>query len=205
VHKFNCSALSSPSVTALPRDEVRRAVEALSSALNTWCEAARAAKTDGLAIAALPATRVWAGTSSSHSDTPSLTHSAEGLRAHISPALALARTLKDAAKFPFRTPIAALTRLFLVDALADMSAAEQHQIAAGVEELQYPSHMAAIYGPKVVARPADLSPGEYETIAQLLPMVLMEVYMAKSGGGGEMDRWMNLSTVYRTLWSAPDE
>jgi hypothetical protein len=86
-----------------------------------------------------------------------------------------------------------------------MSAAEQHQIAAGVEELQYPSHMAAIYGPKVVARPADLSSGEYETIAQLLPMVLMEVYMAKSGGGGEMDRWMNLSTVYRTLWNTPNE
>jgi hypothetical protein len=162
-------------------------------------------KTDGRAIADLPATRVWAGASSSHSTTPLLTRSAESLRAHISPALALARAPKDAAKFPFRTPLAALTRLFLVDALANMSAAEQHQIAAGVEELQYPSHMAVIYGPKVVARPADLSPGEYETIAQLLPMVLMEVYMAKSAGGGEMDRWMNLSTVYRTLWSAPEE
>jgi hypothetical protein len=140
-----------------------------------------------------------------YATTHALAHSAESLRAHLSPALALTRAPKDATKFPFRTPIAALTRLFLVNALADMSAAEQHQIAAGVEELVYPSHMAAIYGPKVVARAADLSPGEYETIAQLLPMVLMEVYMAKSAGGGEMDRWVNLSTVFRALWSAPDE
>jgi hypothetical protein len=140
-----------------------------------------------------------------YATTHALTHSAESLHAHLSPALALTRAPKDTAKFPFRTPLAALTRLFLVDALADMSEAEQRQISAGVEGLVYPSHMAAIYGPKVVARPADLSPGEYETIAQLLSMVLMEVYMVKSAGGGEMDRWMNLSTVLRTLWSAPDE
>jgi hypothetical protein len=116
--------------------------------------------------------------------------------------VSLERLPKDASRYPFRASIVSVSRLFLVHALAHMSAEERTEIGSNIQQAQYPSHMAAMYGPKIVSRPADLSPGEYETVAQLFPMVFVPFAFGNAALEPEIKRWESLSVMLRCLWNA---
>jgi hypothetical protein len=67
--------------------------------------------------------------------------------------------------------------------------------------MELPSHLAPLYGPKIMSRPADLSPGEYDTFAEVAPAVMVEpekVGMDES----ERGRWIALAVAVKKLWNA---
>lgn len=64
-----------------------------------------------------------------------------------------------------------------------------------------PSHLAPLYGPKIVSRPADLSPGEYDAFAEVAPAIMVEP--EKVGmDENERGRWIGLAVGLRKLWNA---
>ncbi|EFI28084.1 hypothetical protein CC1G_14111 [Coprinopsis cinerea okayama7 len=56
-----------------------------------------------------------------------------------------------------------------------------------------------MYGPKVVHKPADLSPGEYETVVDLIPMFVEQDMEGELKEWG--DRWLALSLARKMLWN----
>jgi hypothetical protein len=64
-----------------------------------------------------------------------------------------------------------------------------------------PTHIPHLYGPKLISRPADLSPGEYETLVHTYMPLLV---FSPSGGLGdaEVQRWVNLYRALQKLWNA---
>lgn len=67
-------------------------------------------------------------------------------------------------------PLLNISRLFLVNIVASMAddTEPREQFSQFFDGVESPSDWPQFYGPKVIARPADLSPGEYEMIPHLL-------------------------------------
>ncbi|KAJ7059296.1 hypothetical protein C8F01DRAFT_1301844 [Mycena amicta] len=80
------------------------------------------------------------------------------------------RAIKDSDKFKYRLPITTACRLLLIDyvsTLDDTTRPAYEEFFAGME---IPMDFCEMYGPKIAGRPADLSPGEYASIARLMPV-----------------------------------
>ncbi|KAJ7784413.1 hypothetical protein B0H16DRAFT_1681817 [Mycena metata] len=75
-------------------------------------------------------------------------------------------------KFKYRLPLLTACRLILIDYVTSKldSEARRKQYEAFFKELMMPTHHCELYGPKIVARPADLSSGEYESLGSLMQM-----------------------------------
>lgn len=105
-------------------------------------------------------------------------------------------------RHPFRNPILQICRLYLITLVASHPDPENRKILAeSFSSIQLPSHLAPLYGPKIMSRPGDLSPGEYDTLAEVAPMI-----MAKPEKVGidenERGRWIALAVAVKKLWNA---
>jgi hypothetical protein len=103
--------------------------------------------------------------------------------------------------FPYRRPITSLIRLFLVRLVLRMSPEHQNAFIAVFDKnsTTIPGSFPQIYGPKVIARPADLSSGEYSMFGTLMPMYVMTD--AKWTDPSAKDEWMALAVASKRLWN----
>ncbi|KAJ3565788.1 hypothetical protein NP233_g7414 [Leucocoprinus birnbaumii] len=105
-------------------------------------------------------------------------------------------------RHPFRNPIIQIARLYLIALVASHPNPQHRKLLADkLTSVTLPTHLAPLYGPKVMSRPADLSPGEYDTFAEIAPAVMVEpekVGMDES----ERGRWIALAVAMKKLWNA---
>ncbi|KAJ6488955.1 hypothetical protein C8R45DRAFT_1097296 [Mycena sanguinolenta] len=108
--------------------------------------------------------------------------------------LQYARAIKHSATFKYRLPLITITRLFLVSyviALAPAPAQRAKYLDWFVQcfpSVDTPPDWSEMHGPKIVGRPADLSPGEYMVLAKSMGFCLMsEVEKALADNGGLLD------------------
>jgi hypothetical protein len=140
----------------------------------------------------------------------------------LPPSLQYSRQIKQSDQYPFRAPLAAILRLLFVDLVTrGMSAEERFQYSNKLQKNRnsMPSSYPALYGPKIVTHPADLAPGEYEMLLQLMPMYVA-IPRAESGetketadkeSNGEgwrgwvtqavTERWIALSVAQEQLYN----
>lgn len=112
---------------------------------------------------------------------------------------------KDSSKFIYRLPLIHLCRLFLTDLVTNLSSEGKDKLSRFLLGAQFPSGWPQPYGPKVVARPADLSPGEYEMLPQMIGVFAIG---SDDSDLGDYDfdeerknRWVNLKIAMDGLWN----
>jgi hypothetical protein len=101
--------------------------------------------------------------------------------------------------YPFRAPITALTRLFLTDLVLHMTPEHRSAFAEQLSGWSMPSSFPSVYAPKVIAHPADLSPGEYGMVGTCMP-----VYFMTSAAWADKrveDEWLALALAQKRLWN----
>ncbi|KAF9454317.1 hypothetical protein P691DRAFT_809871 [Macrolepiota fuliginosa MF-IS2] len=105
-------------------------------------------------------------------------------------------------RHPFRNSLIQISRLYLTALIASHPNPEHRKLLSDkIGTIPLPPHLAPLYGPKIVSRPADLSPGEYDTFAEIAPTVMMEP--EKVGmDENERGRWIGLAVGLRKLWNA---
>ncbi|KAJ6454482.1 hypothetical protein C8R47DRAFT_1167117 [Mycena vitilis] len=84
--------------------------------------------------------------------------------------LRYSRAVEGSEQFKYRLPIVTACRLLLVDYVATLDDAGRARYTEFFAGMQLPMDFCEMYGPKFVARPADLSPGEYAMLAQTMAM-----------------------------------
>jgi hypothetical protein len=99
------------------------------------------------------------------------------------------RAIQDSDKFKYRLPIVTACRLLLVDYVSALDEAHRQEYENFLASMELPTSFCEMYGPKIAGRPADLSPGEYAMLAQVMPMwVMPEMEMAKAGKKEEVGK-----------------
>ncbi|KAJ6488961.1 hypothetical protein C8R45DRAFT_780146, partial [Mycena sanguinolenta] len=87
------------------------------------------------------------------------------------------RVIEHSDVFQYRLPLITTTRLFLVSYVSALDPAERQKYLDWFDKWfpfkDAPKDFCEIHGPKIVARPADLSPGEYTTLARTMPFRVM--------------------------------
>ncbi|KAJ7672405.1 hypothetical protein DFH06DRAFT_1467869 [Mycena polygramma] len=82
--------------------------------------------------------------------------------------LRYARAVEGSDQFKYRLPIVTACRLLLVDYVATLDDAGRERYTEFFAGMRLPTSWCEMYGPKIVGRPADLSPGEYAMLAQTM-------------------------------------
>ncbi|KAF9475548.1 hypothetical protein BDN70DRAFT_864791 [Pholiota conissans] len=100
----------------------------------------------------------------------------------------------------YRLPIIFIARLFLNDLVGGLSLEAKETLSGYINVINMPSSHAKLYGPKVMARPADLSPGEYISFIASAPIVTMQDYGTCKFSKECQERWKNLATAKLFLW-----
>ncbi|KAJ7440816.1 hypothetical protein B0H11DRAFT_2292744 [Mycena galericulata] len=90
------------------------------------------------------------------------------------------RAIEDSDKFPYRLPIITASRLLLIDYVSALDDAQRQAYERFFSEITVPTCFCEMYGPKIVGRPADLSPGEYAMLAQVMQMWVPQMEWAKA-------------------------
>jgi hypothetical protein len=105
-------------------------------------------------------------------------------------------------RHPFRNPIIQISRLYLIALVASHPNPEHRKLISDkLTSMTLPSHLAPLYGPKIMSRPADLSPGEYDAFAEVAPTAMVEP--EKVGMDlNERGRWIALAVALKKLWNA---
>ncbi|KAJ7672400.1 hypothetical protein DFH06DRAFT_1467864 [Mycena polygramma] len=148
-HKWNCSVLPasenvSPATVLEVDDEFKREVQRIVAILKELADASKEQKnlTASMLAPLLPIT------------------------AELPDRLRYTRAVEKSDEFKYRLPIVTACRLLLVDYIATLDEAGREKYSTFFGELQMPTSFCEMYGPKILGRPADLSPGEYAMIAQ---------------------------------------
>ncbi|KAJ6454479.1 hypothetical protein C8R47DRAFT_1167108 [Mycena vitilis] len=157
-HKWNCSVFPSsdgaPPATVLEvDDEFQREVQRISIILK---ELANASKEQT-------------------SLTPSTLAPLFRITAELPDRLRYTRAVEASDEFKYRLPIITACRLLLVDYIATLDEAGREKFSTFFGEVQMATSFCEMYGPKILGRPADLSPGEYAMIAQWTPIWVLEM------------------------------
>jgi hypothetical protein len=104
-------------------------------------------------------------------------------------------------KHVYRIPLILISRLFLMHLVSTLSPSNLNALANKIGEIQMPSHVPRLFGPKVVARPRDLSPGEYETFMHAgMPLLALDKSIGLDEAG--IGRWLHLYVAQEKLWNA---
>lgn len=151
---------------------------------NSFSEPCRESLTGRRIIPTCPTPR-WPRSAVSHSSSPPATlkdnpHQARSLspvielapRFQYDPPASLAPA-KDRTSKPSRHLRISLRRLYLIELVFHLSSEERGELQRVISSAQLPSSFPRLFGPKVVARPDKLSPGEYEMLPQILEIYLM--------------------------------
>ncbi|KAJ7784414.1 hypothetical protein B0H16DRAFT_1492409, partial [Mycena metata] len=84
------------------------------------------------------------------------------------------RAIQDSDKFNYRPPLIAACRLLLIDYVSTLDEAGRQEYEKYLARADYPTApdmpYRKMYAPKIVARPADLSPGEYHMVVKVMPI-----------------------------------
>jgi hypothetical protein len=94
--------------------------------------------------------------------------------------------------------IVSIIRLYLLYEISHYSPGDAEALAKTLDSAEIPfGDFPRLHGSKTVARPGDLSPGEYGMLVEILPIYLME----KDPDLGEeaMDKWCRLLVVQNGL------
>ncbi|KAJ6488956.1 hypothetical protein C8R45DRAFT_827101 [Mycena sanguinolenta] len=135
--------------------------------------------------------------------------------------LQYARAIEDSDKFKYRLPILTASRLFLISFVSALDTEQRQKYEEWFAGMQLPMDFCEMYGPKIVGRPADLSPGEYAMLAQTMPVwVMSEIEKAEEraktaveGGAPGQDeveqidgmRWIWLAVALKRTYSATSD
>ncbi|KAF9068894.1 hypothetical protein BDP27DRAFT_764420 [Rhodocollybia butyracea] len=103
-------------------------------------------------------------------------------------------------KHVFRKPLMLIARLLFSYSIAVLPADEKTALTKYIASTDFPSSFPQLYAPKVVARPAKLSSGEYETLTQILGNVLDA--LAPSLSEDLRGAWRNLMVGQKRLYNA---
>lgn len=104
-------------------------------------------------------------------------------------------------KHVYRTPLMLISRLFLMHLVATLPAHNLKALANKAGDIQMPSHVPRVFGPKLVARPADLSPGEYDTLMRVcVPLLFLDDSIGLDEA--EKEKWLRLCLARKELWNA---
>ncbi|KAJ7200012.1 hypothetical protein GGX14DRAFT_661037 [Mycena pura] len=91
------------------------------------------------------------------------------------------RPIQDSDSFKYRLPIVTACRLLLIDYVSTLDDARRDEYEKFFAGMRLPPSWCEMYGPKIVGRPADLSPGEYAMLAEVMPVwVMPEIEKAKA-------------------------
>ena len=93
-------------------------------------------------------------------------------------------------------PLVLATRILFMDLIATLPSEMLDMMVKRFNEVHLLSEMPQLYGPKMVARPGDLSPGEYEMLGTVLGLYAFEGLEI-----GEKDRWTSLTLAMNTLFN----
>ncbi|RDB23906.1 hypothetical protein Hypma_009006 [Hypsizygus marmoreus] len=186
-HKHNCSVL--PAEGLIPakiehKDELHAEVERVAAMLKAWMVADNKYETENADKDKIGSLRLTETTAIRDLEIPEV--------------FSYTRLPPQHDKFPFRTPLTLATRLFYIDLVASLSARTLLHFESRLAQVHLPSQVPRIYGPKVVARPGDLSPGEYQTLGHLYIAVLFDQKLRV-----DFERWAALAGAIKKLWNAP--
>ena len=90
--------------------------------------------------------------------------------------------------------------MFFMDLVAQLDDEALGIFASNLSKTQVPSGWPQLFGPKVVSRPGELSPGEYSMLMQMMPIWLIGGTLA-SLDETTKDQMMGLSVMNQKLWS----
>lgn len=98
----------------------------------------------------------------------------------------------------YRLPLVNIARLFFIDLVSSFRNDEDRlKFDEFFGQMLLPSHYAKVFVPKLLSRPADLSPGEYEIMAEM-----GFVYSITANPRAPDMKWAHLSTVSRHVLQA---
>ncbi|KAJ7240144.1 hypothetical protein B0H12DRAFT_1237408 [Mycena haematopus] len=188
-HKWNCSVLpvdGLPAATVVEiDDQFKTAVKGVVAVLKEVADASKDDKKGASKSMLAPLLRI-----------PS----------ELPPSLHYNRAVEDSAKYPYRLPIVTACRVLLIDYISALDAAQRQEYEKFLDSMQGPMDYCELYGPKIVGRPADLSPGEYAMLVQVMPAWIVPRQMAKAPEKGENPdagrEWVWLAVVSRRAYSA---
>ncbi|KAJ7240141.1 hypothetical protein B0H12DRAFT_57534 [Mycena haematopus] len=203
-HKWNCSVLpvdGLPAATVVEiDDQFKKSVKGVVAILKEVADALKDDKTVVSKSMVAPLLRI-----------PS----------ELPPSLHYKRAIEDSDKYPYRLPIITACRVLLIDYISGLDVAQRQEYENFLGEVTIPTSYCEMYGPKIVGRPADLSPGEYTMLAQVLmpmwissdaPMLTVKADTvgtekgentdADVGEEGMESRWPWLAIVLRRAYDA---
>ncbi|KAE9407198.1 hypothetical protein BT96DRAFT_971424 [Gymnopus androsaceus JB14] len=104
----------------------------------------------------------------------------------------------------FRKPTILMARILLNYTIGNvLSADEKTALGKAIDLMILPSSFPQLYAPKVLSRPADLSPGEYEMLLTVFPMWTMaDTTITASMSEDLKGAWLHLCVVQKKLWNA---
>ncbi len=110
-------------------------------------------------------------------------------------------------KYPYRSTLMLAARTGLLQLVSGLSARARIVLAERINQAKIPAKWTRLFGPKIVARPGNLAPGEYEVFATLAPAFLFyrerdewdPIVMLSME---EKDFWVTLSEAFKELWDA---
>ncbi|KAJ7059278.1 hypothetical protein C8F01DRAFT_1026621 [Mycena amicta] len=112
--------------------------------------------------------------------------------------------IQDSDKFKYRLPLVTASRLLLIDYLSALDDTGRLEYETFFAELTLPTSYCEMYGPKIAGRPADLSPGEYTMLGQVMPMWVIEKFTPKEDAGEENQAmpWLWLAGLINRVYDA---
>ena len=86
------------------------------------------------------------------------------------------------------------------DLVGELSSDAKETLAGYINTITMPSSHTKLYGPKIMGRPANLSPGEYVSLVANAPLITMQEYGTCSFSKECQERWRNLAAAILFLW-----
>jgi hypothetical protein len=96
---------------------------------------------------------------------------------------------KDHDLYPYRRKLDILTRVVLLHQLSKMTLEQKTKLVRGFQSAQLPPDFCQLYGPKIVAYPGQLAPGEY---GQLVGLMIPLSFSESSTEDDIIPRWAGL-------------
>ncbi|KAL1742611.1 hypothetical protein HDZ31DRAFT_84003 [Schizophyllum fasciatum] len=196
-HKMNCSPLPVPLIPNVPQKgpemtgEVERATRLLKRVFDSWETIDNDEKLKGL------------------SDTEKLKIKVkeasfkELIQYEFSPEFKWKTSLLEK-QHPLDRNLHSLRRLFWIDQVARIAdEKERDDWQKMLDSMRLPSSFPQIVPDKVLACPGDLSPGEYEMLAQVANIQSLRPKAAEDGGTQEAEdaayakRWLHLAVIHK--------
>ncbi|KAK2463533.1 hypothetical protein APHAL10511_004284 [Amanita phalloides] len=193
-HKHSCSALSFDGLGTVQIEGCKKVIQDYVALLRAWSEQHERIKNTG---------------GGQHKFASSRSVAARALIGFTFPEnLRYKRNPPSHANYPYRSTLMLAARTGLVHLMLQLSVDERTTLAGRINAATIPATWTRLFGPKIVTRPGDLAPGEYEVFATLAPAFLLHGKRDELKPIAELsmkykDFWVMLSEAYKALWDVP--